>query len=801
MICNLCNAQFYEVSGTVKDLNGNAVDKAGLFLKGTSFFTYTNDTGFYTFLLPNGAYTLIVQKEGIESYVSSIKVEDTATVLHIKVKTLAKDITILKLSSKRIDISKDIIRSVVDSKEKYKRDNAYSAKIYIKASEKLQTQKFDTLTQKKYDDTTQSSLTEVFLKLDVSESGEILEERLAVKKQGSQDGLFWLSATEGLINVYDNLLVLDGVAEVPIISPVSNAGLLSYKYRTENLWFADGKKYYRIGVEPVALGNALGEGYLIVEDTTFRVLRMEITFPKMHVPEYDKFTISQDYGYPSDSVFVLTKQRFNYNSKDGRHTYRYGETNVSFDSFEFGKNFNKKHFGPMLSMTSDEAYSQDTNFWNSVRADSLSIQEYKYTKQQDSFKAIFESDEYKDSIQKVNNKLTVMNVLFFGQTYGNYKKKKVLYFNSMLDVYKPIRVGGSRLGYGFSYFKKYENKTTIYIRPNFNIGIRNKDLKGGLSVNRMFDAIKHKEIGVYIDRDFEFINNHDAWLNVFRRSNFYEVDRIRTYYRQEFFNGFYATLGFSASDRRSIDKYQFSQLGDSLFVGLGDSTRNKPIEFKPYTAVYGDIYVSYTPGQKYMLEPNEKIILGSKWPTFGMRYKRGVPGIINSTIDFEYLNFEITQLLKMGLVGKMNYRFSTGKFLQKKDLRLVDYVFQANGNPYFFSNPNYTFQSLDSVYRTFDWFFEGHVLHRFNGAILNKIPLLKKLHLVETVGGGFLISPENNLKYFEAFAGLERTIKIVKQPIRLGLYAVAAQSNRFEVPVRFKFSIEFYNRENNSWSF
>lgn len=800
-LCKIGKAQFYEVSGTVKDLTGNPIENAGLFIKGTQYFTYANDTGFYKFLLPNGTYTIIIQKEGIENYITSLKVLDSSLVLNIRVKTLVKDISALKLSSKRIDISKDIIRSIVESKEKYRLNNAYSANLYIKASEKKQTQKLDSITLKKYDDTTQTSLTEIFLKLDVAASGEILEERVAVKKQGNQDGLYWISATEGLINVYQNLLVLDGVCEVPIISPISNAGLISYKYRTENLWFDNGKKYYRIGVEPVALGNALGEGYLIVEDTTFRVLRMELTFPKMHIPEYDKFTIGQDYIYPSDSVFLITKQHFYYNRKIGRHTNAFGETNVSFDSFILDKSFNKKHFGAMLSITSTEAYKKDTNFWNSVRADSLSIQEYKYSKQRDSFKAIFESDVYKDSMQRINNKLTLMNVLFWGQTYGNYKKKKLWSFNSLLEVYKPIRVGGARLGYGFSYFKKFDNKTNLYIRPNINIGIRNKDVKGGIYAYRMFDAVKSRQIGIMFDRDFEFINNHDAWLNIFRRSNFYEVDRVRTYYRQEFFNGFYATLGFSASDRRSIDKYEFSELGDSLFAGLGDTTRNKPVEFKPYTALYGDIYVSYTPGQKYMLEPYEKIILGSKWPTFGVTYKRGIPRLINSTIDFEYLNFEITQVLKMGLVGKMNYRFSSGKFLQKKDLRLVDYIFQANGNPYFFSNPNYTFQSLDSVYRTFDWFFEGHVLHRFNGAILNKIPLLKKLHLVEAVGGGFLISPENRLKYFEAYAGLERSFRFFSQQLRLGFYLVGAQSNRFEVPLRLKFSLEFYDKENNRWSF
>jgi len=73
--------------------------------------------------------------------------------------------------------------------------------------------------------------------------------------------------------------------------------------------------------------------------------------------------------------------------------------------------------------------------------------------------------------------------------------------------------------------------------------------------------------------------------------------------------------------------------------------------------------------------------------------------------------------------------------------------------------------------------------------------------MVETMGAGFLISPENDLRYVEAFVGLEKVIKILEERFRVGVYLVGAQSNRFETPLRLKFSIEYFNRQDNTWMF
>lgn len=156
----------------------------------------------------------------------------------------------------------------------------------------------------------------------------------------------------------------------------------------------------------------------------------------------------------------------------------------------------------------------------------------------------------------------------------------------------------------------------------------------------------------------------------------------------------------------------------------------------------------------------------------------------------------------MATFGTGNYKVRTGKFINKKDLRMVDYMHQRQGDPLLFSNPHRAFQALDSTFPVFDRFYEGHYVHEFNGLFLNKIPLMKKLQLREIAGGGFLIAPERDLKYFELFAGIERVIKWPFNPLtkfKLGIYVVGSAANKFNNPVQFKVGITKWDWMRNKW--
>ena len=119
------------------------------------------------------------------------------------------------------------------------------------------------------------------------------------------------------------------------------------------------------------------------------------------------------------------------------------------------------------------------------------------------------------------------------------------------------------------------------------------------------------------------------------------------------------------ADYKTNDKYYSSWIGRNL-------SDNKAIAFDTYNSFYNTFGLEYTPMQKYIREPKEKVILGSKWPTFAISWRKGIPNVLGSKINFDYLEFGISQKLKLGLAGESRYSFFRGCFLSRKDLRLVD---------------------------------------------------------------------------------------------------------------------------------
>ena len=240
---------------------------------------------------------------------------------------------------------------------------------------------------------------------------------------------------------------------------------------------------------------------------------------------------------------------------------------------------------------------------------------------------------------------------------------------------------------------------------------------------------------------------------------------------------------------------KFDNRGDSLWGG-----NTNLVNFEDYMALYGNLTLSYVPFQKYIREPYQKLILGSKWPEISASYRKGL-NVLGSVVNFDYMELRAEQEVKIGLAGISKYRVVSGEFLNTKRLEIVDFKFQRSMGPVFFSNPLYTFQGLDSSFATFKRFYEGHYFHRFNGALINKIPILKKLNIIEVAGVGMLATTERKLRYGEVFFGVEKVIRVWKERLKIGLFVVMADSNLFNYPTQFKFTIESYDNTTNKWPY
>ncbi len=803
------NAQYFKLSGKITNNKLEPLALVTIQLKASNTGTVSKEDGTYLLELEEGNYDLIYSMVGFKSRVINITITKNYAQNIILETDESKDLPEVTVRGKGRDRAEEIIRNVIRNKEDIlAAPGAYSCNAYVKALQE------DSLTKKRkakhpLPDSLQKnsafdkmSMAEISLHYDHENDQRTKEERAGVSKRGNPEGLFYLSLTEGNFNLYNNLIKTN-LSEVPFLSPVSYSGLAAYKYKVTSVKQEGARKIFTISIKPRQLSNVTVEGELTILDSLWVILSARFTLPNYHIQEYDFFEIDQQYNFVDNQAWMITRQYFTYYAKHGKGKLS-GQTLVTYKDFELNKSFPKKYFGVEVSATSQDAYEKDSTFWQKTRTEPLTQKEIRFIQFKDSIRRVITSKVYLDSIDRLTNKVTWKKILITGQTFYNREKQRSWYIPPVTSLYEPFEFGGGRIQAYTWHRKTYKSKKYISLNADLSYGFRNHDINGGLNFTKMYNPFNRAFYRIEANRDFEYIFEGDAWINMIKRNNFYLDNSIGIGHGQEIANGLFLYTDLDMSFRRSLSSYKTNDKVDSLLNDvLNENVEdNKAIAFEPYNALYGKIRLQYTPGQRYIREPKEKIILGSKWPTFYAMWRKGIPGPLKSKVDFDYLEFGVEQDLKLGIAGVSHYTIKTGSFLNTNDLRFVDYQFQRRGDPFLFMSPNEAFQSLDSTFPVFHRFYQAHYLHEFNGAILNKIPFLKKLQLREIAGGGFLIAPERDLRYAELFAGVERVFKWPFNPLfklKIGVYIVGSVANQFRNPIQFKIGFMSWDRKRNKW--
>lgn len=797
MMTIYANAQLYKLSGVVMNDKKEPLPLASLEIKELKKGLISKDDGTFEFFLERGKYDLVVSMVGYKTKVVTVFINnEDVTETVIMEDDVSSNLSEVIIKAKTRDRAEEIIRNVIRNKDVVLGAiGSYSCNIYIKAF-----QLDSGSAPKKKDpaiDFGDMSLTEVSLHLDKSGDGKIKEQRIGVNKKGPTESLFYLTATDGDFYLYNNLIQTPPVSKIPFVSPLSYSGLVAYKFKTIKIDRTQKPKVYTIAIKPRQLSNATIEGEISIQDSTWQVFSAEFKIPPMHMPEYDYMEVKQEYGKIGDSALMITRQQFNYYIKTKKGKL-YGETTAIYSDYQLRKNFKRNYFGTEVSSTTQEAYEKDSLFWKSVRKEPLSKQQELYARYQDSIYRYMRSEAYLDSMDRVLNKITLPKMLIFGQIFNDHKKERMWILPPVTSVIQPIAFGGARLKLAAAYRKTFPSRKNLSIEGEVSYGFRNKDVNGSIKLRKLYNPFNRGKYSIEAGRNFEFIYAGDAWVNVLKRSNIYLNNSIAAGHELEIFNGFFLMNKVELALRRSVSDYKVGNNADSIF-GISNEP---PVQFDPYNATYNEVKIFYSHRQKYIREPREKIILGSKWPTIYATWKKGVPKLFGSEINFDYLEFGLEQEINLGVAGNTTYRIKTGDFLNTKDLRIIDYKFMRQGDPIFFQNPEKAFQALDSTFPVFDRFYQGNLLHEFNGFFINRIPFMKKLKLQEVAGGGFLITKERNLRYFEFFTGIERVFKWPFNPlarVKLGVYVVGSVANKFNNPVQFKIGLTTWDRFQNKW--
>jgi len=793
-------------SGLVFDERGSPIPNARIFIKNdASQRTIADLNGKYQLSLFPGEYFLVVSSPGFEDRETYISIGGIDVSKDIQLfPARAKDLGSVELSAKKYNPGRDIMLKVVDKRDQMNLWNhKHKVDVYIKATEKIERKEKQENSKRdddplngdeKRDWTDNINLVEVQLNRSYAPTNNVKEVRNAYTLRGKDNFLYYTTTVKSNFNFFENLLQLNDLHENPIMSPISVPGILSYRYKLEEKIERNGQKVSKIKIIPRNIATTTLEGYIYVIDSLWLVDKIELTLNKGNLKRYDYFSIEQTFSHPGDSLCLLEKQVFKYGGNFG------GEksnciTEAIFSNYDFEINFNKKFFNSELAVTTKEAYTKDSSFWSDKRQVVLTEEEERFILAKDSLRDAHSRKEYLDSVDAIFNKVTALKVLWFGVDYRNRAEKYQWTIGSLATVLQPMSIGGPRITPNFDFFKKWKDERTLDSYTRITYGILNNDLKGDTWWKYRFDPFHQGFFRWSLNHDFDVIRGYDAITQIYKRDNFIEATKMRTSFEYELFNGFYVDFSTEFSERRSLTGLNKVTFFDQWIPNTDF------MDFPAYQAMVSDITLSYTPRQKYMREPYRKVVLGSAWPSFFINYERGIPSIFGSDIDHEYIQFDIQQAFKIGTIGTTNYRFSIGKFLSTRNLYEPDFKFQRRSDPIWFSNPLYSFQGLDTLLRTTDYSTEFHLVHHDNSALINKIPFMKKTRLGLVLGAGALYVKEYNWFHFETLAGLERSFKISRRRLRVGLYGVLSSGNKMPFSADYKISFAILNDRSMKWNF
>ncbi|MFK7950215.1 MAG: DUF5686 and carboxypeptidase regulatory-like domain-containing protein [Saprospiraceae bacterium] len=822
------------ISGYVYNMDNEPIPYANIFVRELGSGTTTDENGYYYLQFTvGGEFQIAISSLGYETLDQMIVVKDENMKKSFFLKTSAFALEEVTVRASKRDPAYAIIQNAIDNKKKYLRAiNSYKTEVYLKAVEEVdkknkkkkkkkveevepEPDKADGINISGGEPTPQLTeaqkanralmgklnLVELQLTLNYQYPKKYKEERTAYKKSGDQNGLFIPKFGETDFNFYRNMVRFTGIAETPIISPLSNTSVLSYKFKLIESKAEGNQLVHKIKVIPRKSGNSTVNGYIYINDGLWNINRVDFKLTKSGLKFFDAFNLKQNYEQLEDSIWIVNRQEFTYETKVGRFQAFRGSTTLRYTDFQKDYEFPAKFFKNEVVVTTKEAYERDSSYWNAIRPEALTVEQQKVIFLRDSISAILNSKEYQDSITAEFNKITFLEVFWEGVGWRNNEKKSELYVGSIPSLIDFSVVGGFRGGPFAYYFRRFENGQMMSLSGRLSYGFRNQDLNGFFNSWYRYNPHKLADLRVRYGRRFQSVNSFDAFFNQLSIANYIQNDEYEVDHRFEIVNGLYLATNFSYNDRKSIEDY-LGQTQLEEWLSNSELTTNEVLIFDPYQAFITNTRLQFTPGQKYMTEPNRKIILGSDYPTFTLRHRRGWENVFGSDVNFDYLEFQVDQDLLLGQFGHLLYNARIGDFLNNKKIQEVDVKRFRASDPIWYSNPLYSFQLLDTSINTTNLFFEVHGVHHFNGAFVNNIPLVKKTGVRLVAGAGFMWLQENNFRHQEVMLGLERVFKLgARRRLKVGLFGVAADGNHTKPDVTYKVSIDVIDTWKKDWSF
>ncbi|MDP9048131.1 MAG: DUF5686 family protein, partial [Bacteroidota bacterium] len=530
---------------------------------------------------------------------------------------------------------------------------------------------------------------------------------------GFEDGTLLAQLTGSTFQQYNFYRNYVSAAGKDFISPIADGWKTWYDYELQNRHaIIDGKICYQISFRPKRAQDLAFTGTIWIAQDNFALYQVKATIePSANLNFIHQISIQQKMdGNGTDRPWLPVKTRIlvEVNQLSANSSGLLAKSYTANKNIVVNKDYPDNFFNESITMA-DDVQKRDEHFWDLNRPDSLTNAE----------KSVYRLIDTVKDIPTIRNYLTVADLLI----NGSYRVGS-LSFGPILQTYSYNSVEGSRFRIGFKTNSDFNNKWILgsYVA----VRTKNRDIKFGTSVDYILSRKPWTQAGIGYTHDL----NQVALLSdnyLYQRNNLYtaftrfgRIDK-RKVFDQNFFNVY-------------IQRDLLKTLTEK--VGFASWSLNPQFLFnfnKPNGLVGHQFHVSelqfeskWSPGIQPLISEtfNRQINIKTDvtQPVLTFRYTLGLRNVFGGDFAYHKFTFNITEILKMGVLGRGKYSFSAGYIPSTVPYPLLE---NHLGNEIAFYNP-YAFNLMRFFEFASDRYASLNYTQHFEGVLLNSVPVIKK---------------------------------------------------------------------------
>jgi hypothetical protein len=720
------------VKGKVSDANsGDPIPFANVIFKGTTIGTTTDFDGNFSIKTADPVDSVVVSYLGYNTRTKKIESNKVQT-LNFQLEEVATSLQEVVFDAGE-NPAFDILRNVVRNKDKNdkRRLTGYEYDTYTKIEIDV-----DNITEKFKKRKVIKKITQVLdsvqriagedgkpiLPLFISESisryyyrtsPQLRFEKILKSKingVGIEDGSLvtqFIGTSFQEYNFYQNWL---NIVNKEFVSPIADGWRLYYNYDlTDSVYIGD-DFCYRLDFFPKSPQDLAFTGTIWITKKEHALRQIDALVGKQaNLNFIEKIKIQQELERSTEGAWIPVKNRvlIDVSELTNFSAGMLAKFYTSNKNVIVNQPYDPSFYEHPIVMAEDARQFEKEEYWDTLRHEPLSDTEKNVYKMIDTLQSIPVVKTYTDILKIVVNGYYKAGKFNLGPYISLFAVNNIEGlrlqggFKTNIDFSKKWIVGGS-IGYGFADDKiKYsgfvqnilsrERWTTMSFRVRSDLGRVGIDDES-LADNYLFLAAQR--------------------FGVFRRGYYFDESRFN--FQRELRKGFTQRVAFRYATFKPLFNFGYYQQPEDTTSPILETYQNAELIVES----------RYARDELFILNDNERLSLGtSRWPVITLRYTHGFKGIMGSDFDYDKLRLSVLKRIRFGPLG-LGYLNLTGEYVFNDLPYPLLSLHLGNQTPVF---AQVTYNLMDYGEFMSDRFVSLQYQHHFEGFLLNRIPLMRKL--------------------------------------------------------------------------